>query len=69
MNRGEVIAALNQVLSQLTDIITALKDQTEPPAPTDAGMCQIHNVPWKHYKFGWAHPPTKAGEKWCHKVK
>ena len=69
MNRGELIAALNQVVSQLTDIITALKDQRPPTARAADTICPIHGVPWQKYKFGWAHPPTKAGEKWCKRKK
>ena len=67
MKRGELITALNQIISQLTDIVTALEEWNRPPASGDAGMCPIHKVPWQQYKFGWAHPPTKAGENWCKK--
>jgi len=67
VKRGELIAALNQVVSQLTDIVTALEEWNQPPASSDAGKCPIHNVPWKKYKWGWSHPPAKAGEKWCNK--
>jgi len=69
VKQGELIAALGQVVNQLTDIITALKDTPESSAPEDGGMCPIHNVPWQKYKWGWAHPPTKPGEKWCRKPK
>jgi len=69
VKRGELITALDQVVSQLTDIITALGEAPEPPVPKDDNMCSIHGVPWQKYKFGWAHPPTKAGEKWCKKEK
>ncbi len=69
MKQGELIEALNQVQSQLADIVAALKDQREPAARADDTICPVHGVPWQKYKWGWAHPPTKAGEKWCKKEK
>ena len=67
MKRGELIIALEKVINQLADIVIALKELPAKEAPPDGGKCPIHNVPWKKYPFGWAHPPAKAGEKWCKK--
>ena len=69
MKHGELITALNRLNSQLVDIIAALGETPTSETPPDAGMCPIHHVPWRKYNWGWAHPPTKAGEKWCRREK
>lgn len=67
MKRGELIIALEQIINQLADIVIALKELPAKGAPPSEEKCPIHNVPWRKYSFGWAHPPVKEGEKWCKK--
>lgn len=67
VKRDEIITVLDGIVAQLMDLIAKLKQLPLPESHTDNTMCPIHNVPWKKYKFGWAHPPVKPGDKWCKK--
>jgi hypothetical protein len=68
MTRAQALALLTQIIGELNNLKAGLLGQPAAPGPGNLGVCPVHNVPWKKYNFGLAHPPAVTGEKWCRKA-
>lgn len=68
ITRTELIEALDHIMSQIMDLIAAIKEASPPKTPPEPGICPVHHVPWQESKYGLAHPPVEKGGRWCNKA-
>lgn len=67
MTREDFRKKLQQIINIANQLDMELNRQQKSPQEESPGECPIHHVPWCKFDFGWAHPPTEEGGKWCKK--